>query len=209
MCDFNDRLIAWLDNELPENEAAEVERHLKECSECRERLDAYKRVGASFSAYRDAFSASAVTRVTPRWRLAAIGAGAIAAALLLVLMLHQPRPTQRQARDIEQVARKVGSTAEAPVASENSSKTAPIREPSTGSVRHKNLVSHGNKHNVALLFPGPEMRVAIPADSVLPPGAAPPGTVFLFDFSIGADGSAQGARLRPELTGFERRPIQP
>ena len=32
MCEFSERLIAWLDGELPEGEAAKMERHLGECS---------------------------------------------------------------------------------------------------------------------------------------------------------------------------------
>ena len=30
MCDFPGRLVAWLDGELPEGEAAEVQRHVEE-----------------------------------------------------------------------------------------------------------------------------------------------------------------------------------
>ena len=44
MCEFSGKLIAWMDRELPESEAADVERHLGACAECRERLAAYKQV---------------------------------------------------------------------------------------------------------------------------------------------------------------------
>ena len=37
MCDFPGRLVAWLDDEMPEGEAAEVQRHVQSCVECRSR----------------------------------------------------------------------------------------------------------------------------------------------------------------------------
>ena len=37
MCDFSGKLVAWLDRELPAEEAADVERHLEACTECRSR----------------------------------------------------------------------------------------------------------------------------------------------------------------------------
>ena len=37
MCDFSGNLVAWMDGELAGDEAAEVERHVEACAECRER----------------------------------------------------------------------------------------------------------------------------------------------------------------------------
>ena len=54
MCDFSGRLVAWMDRELPENEAADAERHLQDCSECRRRVDAYSQVSRAFIAHCDA-----------------------------------------------------------------------------------------------------------------------------------------------------------
>ena len=53
MCEFSGKLIAWLDRELPAEEASEVERHVNACSECRSEVDAYKRVKSEFDAYCD------------------------------------------------------------------------------------------------------------------------------------------------------------
>ena len=54
MCDFSEKLIAWLDGEVPTDEASDLERHLKGCCECRNSLAAYKRMSAEFDAYCDA-----------------------------------------------------------------------------------------------------------------------------------------------------------
>ncbi len=54
MCDFSGKLIAWLDRELPAEEAAEVERHLQGCSGCRSDVDAFKRVSIEFDASAEA-----------------------------------------------------------------------------------------------------------------------------------------------------------
>ena len=48
------KLIAWMDGELPERDAAEVERHLRECAECRECVAAYEQASGAFEAYCDA-----------------------------------------------------------------------------------------------------------------------------------------------------------
>ncbi len=42
MCDFQPKLVAWLDHELPEDQAAEVERHVQACEECRAERENYE-----------------------------------------------------------------------------------------------------------------------------------------------------------------------
>ena len=54
MCDVSGKLIAWMDGELPENEAAYVERHIRDCSECRRCAEAYTCVSRLVIAYCDA-----------------------------------------------------------------------------------------------------------------------------------------------------------
>ena len=34
MCKYSERLIAWMDGELAENEAAKVEQHVRACAAC-------------------------------------------------------------------------------------------------------------------------------------------------------------------------------
>jgi hypothetical protein len=43
----------------------------------------------------------------------------------------------------------------------------------------------------------PAIEITIPAEAVLPPGAAPAGATFVADVTIASDGSAQQFRLRP------------
>ena len=95
MCDFSGKLIAWLDRELPAEEAADVERHLEDCSECRASVDAYKKVSGEFDAYCDAAMASSARRGAPRWAPVAVAAGA---AALVALFLVMPRTRTQNAR---------------------------------------------------------------------------------------------------------------
>ena len=83
MCELSERLIAWLDHVLPENEARDVVRHVLACAECRSCLDTYKEVGRAFDAYCDTAMESAAPRRLPRWL--PVFSGAVAAAVLLLL----------------------------------------------------------------------------------------------------------------------------
>jgi hypothetical protein len=95
MCEFSGRLIAWMDGELPERDAAgvphEVGRHLKGCTECREHLAAYRQASRAFEAYCDAVAAAETRRGLPRWVSIACGAAAIAAAAAIAVLLMLPR----------------------------------------------------------------------------------------------------------------------
>jgi hypothetical protein len=51
----------------------------------------------------------------------------------------------------------------------------------------------------------PHVEIAIPADAMFPPGAAPPGMSFAADLTISADGSAERLGLRPRLAEFETK----
>ena len=66
MCDFSGRLVAWMDRELPDEEAADAERHVRDCSECRRRVDAYKQVSRAFVAHCDAVMEGTTRRRPPR-----------------------------------------------------------------------------------------------------------------------------------------------
>ena len=77
MCDFSGRLVAWMDGELAENEAAEIERHVAACAECRARVEAYKEEVSGFAAYCDATTQTTLAakphRKLPRWVPVAAG----------------------------------------------------------------------------------------------------------------------------------------
>ena len=89
MCNVQGKLAAWLDGELPANEAAEVAQHLERCEECRRRVAAYKQVTETFTAYCDAVMQSKTQPRVPRW--VPVLATAIVAAGMLLLVFPRMR----------------------------------------------------------------------------------------------------------------------
>lgn len=88
MCELSGKLVAWMDGELAQDEAAAVERHLGACAECRTCVAEFERVSREFDAYSDALaqskgSGSAVRRERILW--------AATAAILLAAFLAYPR----------------------------------------------------------------------------------------------------------------------
>ena len=66
MCDLQMKLAAWVDRELPTEDASEVERHIQVCEECRRRVATYGAIGETLKAYCDAqMAAHAPRRVAP------------------------------------------------------------------------------------------------------------------------------------------------
>ena len=200
MCDFSARLMAWLDGELPENEAGDVERHLELCPQCRVRVESYRQVSGAFEAYcnshYDAIMGSAPRRKSSRrvltiWEAAGLTAAAAAALFLLA------------ARSRVQLS--------PPAFVEPAANTATASSPNqTHDVeKHARAAPKSQLEEIGLAPAEPALEIAIPADAILPPGAAPEGISFDADITIAPDGSAQQIRLRPQLTEFERRPTQP
>ena len=198
MCDSSEKLVAWLDHELPANEAVQVERHLDACSECRGRLDAYKEVSAAFDAYCDAASWPRARR--SRALSAAIAAGAVAA--LLALFLVQPRVSGPPHARITPPPANPPTVVRSPA---SSSATVTHLPPSPmENVRHRHLVATAPRPDASWPPAEPAVQIAIPAEALFPPGATPEGVSFVADLSIAPDGSAQRLRLRPQLIGLER-----
>lgn len=210
MCDFSGKLIAWLDRELPADDAASVERHLEACSECRSRIDEYKRVTSEFDAYCNEVIASNPRREIPRWIPAVSAVGAAAALLTLFLALprkHVEPPALRNSRGTQEVPSAV-------VAKTTPGAVSPVervhRRPAvaTAQIRTTNA-QPAQSENTFFVSNEPVIQIAIPADEMFPPGAVPEGMHFSADLAIAADGSADGLRLRPRLAGFERSTTQP
>jgi len=212
MCDFEKRLVAYLDQELPDNEAAEIGRHLEDCAECRALAAQYARTSAQFAAYCDALSAAQTPRKTRSSKAAALAMGAVAAAVAVALLAHhsrgQLRPAQAQLRMPAPSAAAPRARMEAAPVSRPQATAAAVR-PGVAKAPHQSLAARVPKAQADFILPGPAVQIMIPADAVLPPGAAPAGTNYVVDFSIAPDGSAQGIRVSPELTGFERRAARP
>jgi anti-sigma factor RsiW len=184
MCDFSERLVAWMDGELAENEAAEVERHVGACAECRARVAGYEKVSQSFAAYYDATTQTRLATMPnpkfPRW-LPIVAATAAAAAIALLALL--PR-SAKQAPPVPRVA-----TVHPAVDVE------PAVEPLPPAHR-THVASHGKAAVANWAMADPAIQIAIPADSMFPPGAVPEGVNFVANLSL-SDGSVQAIRLQP------------
>jgi hypothetical protein len=218
MCDYSGKLIPWLDSELPAEEAAEVERHLKGCSECRIDAATYKRVSGEIEAYCDATIASDELRGVLRWAPVASAVGAAAALVVLFLVIprthvlphavHDPKATAQAESKTVIAASLAARAAEVPGSVRSIQKTHRRHSAIRDSVRKANPAP-GQDQNVDLRLREPVIQISIPADEMFPPGAVPDGMHFVVDLTIGPDGSAERLRLRPRLAGFERRTTQP
>ena len=180
MCDFSGRLIAWMDRELPDDEAAGVEQHLRVCAECWKRVDAYEEVSRALLAYCDAATASKTRYRLAHWVPILSGAAAVAALVLVFLP-----PSVKQIPLLPKVA-------EVPVAA--ALETAPkfVKE-----VHRRHAAAPTRTPNTNWTAAEPDIQITIPAEAMFPPGAVPEGVNFIADLSIAADGSVQGLRLQP------------
>jgi anti-sigma factor RsiW len=204
MCDDSGKLVAFLDHELDDVEMARIERHLEGCADCRIQLNKYKWASNSFRAYCDAIvMAEHARRERPRWRVLVISGAAVtalAAAMVLLLLSHR----------VETPKTPASVNAAAAVASE----TAPVLEPSLAPgashpVHRRQVAPRVRTQAVEWVPAEPAIEIAIPADSMFPPGAVPDGFSFTADVSFAPDGSAQQMRLRPRLVSFEKGAPQP
>jgi len=182
MCDFSGRLVAWMDRELPDNEAADVERHVRDCLECRRRVDAYEKVSRAFVAYFDAAIGEKRRRRLPRW-LPVLLSGAAAAAVLLLVF---------QPANIEQipVQPRVADAAPA-VVLETETAPRPVKK-----VHRRHVIAPTKTPSTNWALAEPSIQIAIPVEAIFPPGAVPEGITFIADLSMAADGSVQGLRLQ-------------
>ena len=210
MCDFSGKLIAWMDRELPEEEAAAVERHLDACSECRFEVEAYKRVSSKFDAYCDEAMTSNVRQGDPRWVPVVSAVGAVAA--IVALFFVWPRtPYQPPAFQPSKV---VVSDSAADTTEGLPARVRPIqkihrRQVVTPVQIRNTIVPPVQNQDAYIPTNEPVIQIAIPADEMFPPGAVPEGIHFTADLTIAADGSAERLRLSPRLAVFERRTTLP
>jgi anti-sigma factor RsiW len=197
MCDDSARLVALLDGELASDEQVNLERHVRECVECRARLEKYERVSKTLNEYclrlTDSQASARLSRLPAI--LSVAGPAVLAAILFVALLRSHSHPALTPSPRIA-----------AP------SRSAAVSEPPLVPVqvahrRHKpSLVP---TQTASALPPEPAIRIAIPAESMFPPGAVPEGVSFSADVSLGPDGWAQQVRLRPHLATFEGRGIEP
>jgi hypothetical protein len=215
MCDFSRRLAAWLDQELEESEAVEVERHLESCAECKRRLDSYRHVSGLFDDYCESMMEAAAGDRLPHWiRAASYSAAALAvmaAALVFLLRMPvEPLPPPSGVRSAHSIAPASDSNLTTKLASASAARPS---SPAT-KVHHLRPTARTQRPDPEFLWaqPGtqePGIQVAIPAEAMFPPGAMPAGVTFTADFSVAPDGSVQRLRLQPRLVELQRRSTQP
>jgi len=180
MCDFSGRLVAWMDRELPDNEAADAERHLRDCSECRRRVDAYKQVSRAFIAHCDAVM-DGTTRRRPRWVPVLASATSAAAVLFLVF----------QPASVKQIP------VRPPVADASPAIMLETAPKPVKTVHRRRGIAPAKTPNANWAQPETAIQIAIPVEAMFPPGAVPEGITLIADVSMAADGSVKGLRLKP------------
>jgi putative zinc finger protein len=218
MCEFSEKLIAWLDHELPVEASAAIERHVPACAECRHAAAAYRTLNEAIEAYCEtAILTAPKRRVCMKarvWRAVFVGTAAAAAAVLLVFLA---KPVKRflWIDSPGAPAAALNKTTVPPIALEKTPIVQRTAVEAPNSVRKPPLahpsvpVIETPKRGENLWPNQAPVYIAIPADALFPPGALPEGVAFVADVNLRPDGSAQGLQLQPQLVGFQRRGAQP
>lgn len=178
MCDYAGKLVAWLDHELPDEEATNVEWHVSQCAECRKAISAYEEVSAAFMACYEATMEARPRRAG--WRWAAV-AGGVAAAILVAAVLTPPRLEQLPPRELAVHAPTIAFE-----------ETPSFQKTSSSERKSSRLVAVPRRSSpppLPVAAPLPSrwipvertVEVALPADALFPPGAVPPGFSFIAD----------------------------
>jgi anti-sigma factor RsiW len=193
MCDFQPKLVAWLDNELPENEAVEVERHVQACEACRTESQNYQQASRTFYAHCDAVMAAKTRPNVLRWVPAVSGALLAIAATVLLSTFQRPRIDPRPAVTAAATAAPVKVLAAESILS---------AEPVAPKKIHRRQAILPVQEQVQQPFakwqlPDTAVQITIPAETMFAPGAIPEGMNFVAELSIGPDGSVERLRLRP------------
>ena len=173
-----------MDGELAESDAVEIERHVEACTECRDCISAYEDVSRGFAAYYAATTQTAIaskpTHHVPRW-VPVLAAAAAMVVLVLALLPRSAKPVPT----VPQIA-----VATPPVAVQ-------IAAASLKPVATHHVAAHKKAPRANWAMAEPAIQIAIPADSMFPPGAVPEGVTYIANLSLAADGSVQGIRLQP------------
>jgi anti-sigma factor RsiW len=192
MCDFQAKIVAWLDHELPDNQAADVERHVQACEQCRAEHEKYGQVSRTFDAYCDTVLAAKTHRSILRWVPAMSGALLAIAATVLFLTSQQhriePRPIVAPGATVAPVQ---ALAAESVLSAEPAHKK--IHSPRAVLPVQKSVEEPPANWQPAETA----VQITIPLETMFAPGAIPEGMNFVAELSIGPDGSVERLRLRP------------
>ena len=177
------KLIAWLDRELSSDEAAAVDRHIKECQECRGRLATYKKVSETFEVYCEAVVAEKTRPPVSPW-VAVFASGVVAAVVLFLTFLQRPVGPPP-------VLTPTVAASSVPVPTPRAVGPVPHK-----TIRRRHVVPPIQERAVEWRSTETAVQITIPADAMFPPGAMPKGMNFIAELSIAPDGSVQQVRLR-------------
>lgn len=224
MCEFEKKLIAWIDGELETDAALEVERHLSLCETCSAKVDQYREVSRAFAAYHAA-TPMEKSRSGFRWLAGAAALGVAAAIILWVLplpmeqlRLEPPRAAQPPAMALEIRPPKAAQPPAMATELQPRASAAPLPLSLAAPIkmaRRQSVVTSESprqpgwqtqatwQSQAARQSPAtwqglePSVEIAIPGDALFAPGAVPPGFNFAADLSIGGDGSPRVLRVQP------------
>jgi Putative zinc-finger len=205
MCEYSTKLVAWMDREMSGEESAEMERHLENCAECRMRAAKYEEMSRSFEAYCAATVAARPGQKRAQWVPVLSAAAAVVLCVAIGFRFTRPRPEPPTIAFHPAMAQPAVAPAGAPTINLDRPPSLPLTAGRTPAV-HKHTARRTPAQAARLEPAEPVIRIAIPADSLFPPGALPEGVDFAADVSFAPDGSAQQMRLRPQLIRFDRRP---
>lgn len=187
MCEFQAKLIAFLDRELPSEEVAGVQSHIEGCEECRNRLAGYELVNETLDAYCDAVMAAKTRRPIPHWVPVLASAAVAAVVMFLVFPEKQMEPPPVLTPKIATVSVPASMPALAPPAPEPAPRKKMHRRHAVPAVQERAVKWRPTETAV---------QIAIPAEAMFPPGAVPKGLNFVAELSIAPDGSVKQVRLR-------------
>ena len=185
MCEFEPKLIAWIDGELDENTTLEMQRHVQVCNVCSDKAAEFREVSKAFAAF---CTATPIQRNRSRLRWMATTAAVLAAAAALILWML-PRPAGQLPLTPPKPA--------APPAIAFQTFPASLPEP-VRTIHHHNRVSaRAEIPPPAVWTSEPSIEIAIPGDAMFAPGAVPAGFSFAADMSLAGDGSPRALRVHP------------
>jgi Putative zinc-finger len=169
MCEYSGRLIAWLDQELPDQEGIDVEAHVGRCAECRKAVSAYQEVSAAFLSCYQAAMIARPRRNAP-WRASVgVATGVAAAAVIAGILLVQPR--------LEKLPIRLPSPPHAP----SMAFEKPAPPPPAMAVRLRPAMAPAPPIHRLWIADEPVVEVSLPADALFPPGAVPQGFHYIAD----------------------------
>ena len=193
MCDGQAKLVAWLDRELPAQEASAVEHHVERCEECRHWAAKYRHLSETFDDYCDALMAPKAPGRVPRW-VPVLASSVVAASLMLLVFLRtrvEPPPVFAPT-----IATATGPVPGPSPAVEFASAAAPAPHKAAVRRRHTSQAQRVQERATQGQPMDTAIQIAIPAEAMFPPGAMPAGINFVADLRIAPDGSVQQVRLR-------------